>query len=203
MSKNTGNTTVEDQTPAHVRDAVRTLLEWVGEDPGREGLRRTPERVALSLAQITGGTATDLDEILAGGLFPEQDAGLVLVRDIDFYSLCEHHLLPFFGRCHLAYLPAGRIVGLSKIPRLADHFARGLQVQERFTRQVTEALDAAVQPQGVGCVVEAFHLCMAMRGVAKERAVAVTTFWTGVFASHPERRGELDGLLAAGSRFRF
>ncbi len=194
---------VQGPPPARVREAVKTLLEWLGDDPAREGLLRTPERVALSLARLTDRDGTDLDELLAGGVFREKDAGLVLLRDIEFYSLCEHHLLPFFGRCHVAYLPAGRIVGLSKVPRIVDHFARRLQVQERLTRQVAEALDRTVRPQGVGCVVEAFHLCMAMRGVAKERAIAVTTAWTGVFERHPERRSEIDGLLAAGSRFRF
>ncbi|MFQ5719610.1 MAG: GTP cyclohydrolase I FolE [Acidobacteriota bacterium] len=182
-----------------VCEAVRTLLAWVGEEPSRAELVRTPERVADAWVDLTDRGRTDLEELLAGSVFCEEGAGLVLVRDIEFYSLCEHHLLPFFGRCHVAYLPSGRIIGLSKIPRLVDHFARRLQVQERLTRQVAEAVTAAIQPQGVGCIIEASHLCMAMRGVAKERAVATTTSWAGVFATDRDRRAELSGLLRTGS----
>jgi GTP cyclohydrolase IA len=188
-------------TTEDARAAVRTLLEWIGEDAGREGLRATPERVAASLADLTDGGGTALDEILADGVFEEQGSGLVVLRDVEFYSLCEHHLLPFFGRCHVAYLPAGRIIGFSRIPRVVDHFARRLQVQERLTLQVAEAIERATAPQGVACVLEGFHLCMAMRGVEKQQAMAVTSAWRGVYEREPARRAELGDLFRKGADF--
>ncbi len=183
--------------------AVRRLLDWMGENPDRPGLAATPERVARSLARLTDRDGTDLEGLLAEGIFPAEGSGLVLIRDVEFYSLCEHHLLPFFGRCHVAYLPAESILGFSRIPRLVNHFARRLQVQERLTRQIAETLEEAVQPQGVACIIEAFHLCMAMRGVEKQQAVAVTSNYRGVFDSDPARRRELGDLLKARGNFCF
>lgn len=183
--------------------AVRRLLDWMGENPDRPGLAATPERVARSLARLTDRDGTDLEDLLAEGIFPAEGSGLVLIRDVEFYSLCEHHLLPFFGRCHVAYLPAESILGFSRIPRLVNHFAHRLQVQERLTRQIAETLEEAVQPQGVACIIEAFHLCMAMRGVEKQQAVAVTSNYRGVFDSDPARRRELGDLLKARGNFCF
>jgi len=177
------------------RDAVRKLLSWMGDDPDRPGLAATPDRVVRSLARLTDRDGTDPEDLLSKGVFPAEGSGLVLIRDVEFYSLCEHHLLPFFGRCHVAYLPAESIIGFSRIPRLVNHFARRLQVQERLTRQVAETLEAAIQPQGVACVVEAFHLCMAMRGVEKQQAVAVTSSYRGVFETDTERRREMGDLM--------
>jgi GTP cyclohydrolase I len=185
----------EDQEGA--REAVRRLLSWMGEDPDRSGLTTTPDRVVRSLARLTDGDGTHPHEIFADGSFPAEGSGLVLIRDIEFYSLCEHHLLPFFGHCHVAYLPSDEIIGFSRIPRLVNHFARRLQVQERLTGQVADALMAGIHPQGVACVVEAFHLCMAMRGVEKQQAMAVTSCYRGVFESEPQRRQELGDLLKA------
>ncbi len=185
---------------AAAREAVRRLLEWVGESPDRPELAGTPERVARSLARLTDRGGTSLRSLLTGAIFQEEGSDLVLVRDVEYYSLCEHHLLPFFGRCHVAYLPAGRIIGFSRIPRLVDHFARRLQVQERLTRQVAEALEKAVAPAGVAVVMEGFHLCMAMRGVEKQRAVAVTSAYRGLFQEDPARRRELSELLGPAGR---
>ncbi len=183
--------------------AVRRLLDWMGENPDRPGLAATPERVARSLARLTDRDGTDLEDLLAKAIFPAEGSGLVLIRDVEFYSLCEHHLLPFFGRCHVAYLPAESILGFSRIPRLVNHFARRLQVQERLTRQIAETLEEAVQPHGVACIIEGFHLCMAMRGVEKQQAVAVTSNYRGIFDSDPERRRELGDLLKARGNFCF
>jgi GTP cyclohydrolase I len=180
---------------ADAEAAVRTLLAWMGDDPARAGLRATPSRVAASLLQIAGGRSGTLDSILEGATFEEEASGVVLMRDVEFYSVCEHHLLPFFGRCHVAYLPGRRMIGFSRIPRLVDHYARRLQVQERMTRQIALALEKTTRPKGVACVVEAFHLCMAMRGVGKQRAVAVTSALRGVFANSPGRWPEVAALL--------
>ena len=190
-------------TQAEAEKAVHTLLAWMGDEPAREGLGDTPARVARSLARLTDAGGTSLPSLLKGSVFEDEGSGLVLVRDIEFYSLCEHHLLPFFGRCHVAYLPAGRILGFSKIPRLVDHFARRLQVQERLTRQVAEAVEKTVKPAGVACVVEGFHLCMAMRGVQKQRAVAVTSSYRGVFQEDPDRRRELTEMLRSGRELKY
>lgn len=176
-------------------DLIRQLLAALGEDVNREGLRETPRRVDKSLRFLTSGYQTDIDALVNDALFSVDYNEMVIVRDIDLYSLCEHHLLPFFGRCHVAYLPDQSIIGFSKIPRLVNHFSRRLQVQERLTRQVAETLEAVVKPHGVACVVEGFHLCMAMRGVEKQQAVAVTSCWRGVFDSDPDRRRELGDLL--------
>lgn len=175
--------------------AVHRLLEWMGENPDRPGLAETPERVVRSLARLTDHDGTRLEDLLTSGTFPAEGSGLVLIRDVEFYSLCEHHLLPFFGRCHVAYLPDESIIGFSRIPRLVNHFARRLQVQERLTRQIAETLEEAVRPHGVACIIEGFHLCMAMRGVEKQQAVAVTSRYRGVFETDAERRRELGDLF--------
>jgi GTP cyclohydrolase I len=179
---------------------VRDLLRALGEDPDREGLRKTPERVAEALGYLTSGYGTTLDEILRDAIFSESYDEMVVVKDIEVYSLCEHHLLPFFGKAHIAYLPAGRIVGLSKVARLVDMFARRLQVQERLTTQIAEALQQALQPAGVGVVIEAAHLCMMMRGVGKQNSLAVTSCMLGAFRDSLDTRGEFLELIHPGRR---
>ena len=169
---------------------VRRQLELVGEDPEREGLLRTPDRVAKAVAWLTGGYATDVRDVIGEGVFEEAHEGMVLVRDIELYSLCEHHLLPFFGKAHVAYIPQGRIVGLSKIPRIVDVFARRLQVQERLTEQIAQAIEDALAPAGVGVVVEAQHLCMMMRGVQKQNSSTITSALRGRFRDCPMTRAE-------------
>jgi len=170
--------------------AVTTLLRSLGEDPGRSGLRGTPERVARSLSVLTAGSRRTPDEAVGGAIFAEDYAGLVLVKDIEFYSLCEHHMLPFFGRAHVGYLADGRVIGLSKLPRLVEVFARRLQVQERITKQVAESLQRLLEPQGVAVMLRAAHFCMMMRGIEKQGALTETTFFTGEFRDSAERRAE-------------
>jgi len=179
---------------------VRRLLVELGEDPTREGLERTPDRVARSLAELTSGHAQTVEEVVGAGVFHEDCSEMVMVRDIEFYSLCEHHLLPFFGRVHVAYIPDGRIIGLSKIPRIVDVFARRLQVQERFTQQVARAIEDVLAPKGVGVVAYASHLCMMMRGVQKQNSAAMTSCLLGSFRSDPKTRNEFLGLVRAFSR---
>jgi GTP cyclohydrolase I len=174
---------------------VRKLLEELGEDVGREGLERTPERVAKALRFLTSGYGQKVEEILNGALFVEEYDEMVVVKDIDFFSLCEHHLLPFFGKAHVAYLPAQKIVGLSKIPRLVEMFSRRLQVQERLTTQVATTLENALRPRGVAVVMEGIHLCMLMRGVEKQNSRAVTSAMLGVFRERPETRAEFMELI--------
>ena len=177
---------------------VREMLELLGEDPDREGLRRTPERVAKSLKFLTHGYALDAGDVISDALFPEESHGnMVLVRDIEFYSLCEHHLLPFHGKVHVAYIPDGAIVGLSKLARVVDVFARRLQVQERLTDQVAAALERELKPRGVGVVVEAVHMCMAMRGVEKQTSKTVTSAVRGSFRDDPRTRDEFLRLTMA------
>jgi GTP cyclohydrolase I len=178
-----------------MQDAIRRLLESLGEDPAREGLRETPRRVEQSLRFLTSGYTADLDAVINHALFTVEYNEMVIVRDIDFYSLCEHHLLPFFGKCHIAYIPDGKVLGLSKIPRLVDVFARRLQVQERLTSQVAETLNARVAPLGVAVVMEATHLCMAMRGVEKQNSVTTTSAMLGVFHSDARTRHEFLELI--------
>ncbi len=174
---------------------VRRVLERVGEDPEREGLRRTPLRVAKALDFLTSGYHMDAAEVARGAVFREECDEMVLVRDIEFYSLCEHHMLPFFGRAHVAYLPAGRVIGLSKVARVVDAFARRLQVQERLTNQVADALMEALAPHGVAVVMEASHTCMMMRGVQKQNSTTVTSAMRGTFGEDPRTRGEFMALL--------
>ncbi len=173
---------------------VRLLLRLIGEDPGREGLRRTPLRVKQSLQYLTSGYRLNPAKILNRSFKVKQDE-MVIVKEIDFFSLCEHHLLPFFGKCHVAYMPDKRIVGLSKIPRLVDAFARRLQVQERLTSQIAEALNEHLKPLGVACVMEAVHLCMMMRGVQKQNARAVTSSMLGLFRTDVKTRSEFLTLI--------
>lgn len=175
----------------------REILRAIGEDPDREGLRKTPERAAESLRFLTEGYREDAAALLRDAVFEETSNDLVLVRRIEFFSLCEHHLLPFFGHAHVAYLPNGRIIGLSKIARLVDVFARRLQVQERMTREIGEALDEALQPMGVAVILSARHLCMTMRGVQKQDAEMVTSHLSGVFRDDATARAELYSLIGA------
>jgi GTP cyclohydrolase I len=169
---------------------VTSLLKELGEDPGRDGLQRTPDRVASALRFLTRGYEQDPETILNGALFHVCYDEMVLVKDIDFYSLCEHHLMPFFGRAHVAYIPNGRVVGLSKLPRLVEMLSRRLQVQERLTVQVAETIERVLEPRGVAVVVEAVHLCMMMRGVEQQNAFAVTSSMRGVFQSDSKTRSE-------------
>jgi len=178
-----------------MQDIIRQLLTELGENPSREGLRDTPKRVEKSLRFLTQGYAADVDAVLNNALFSVDYNEMVIVKDIDFYSLCEHHLLPFFGKCHVAYIPQGRVVGLSKIPRLVEIFSRRLQVQERLTSQVAETLRDKIRPLGVGIVVEASHLCMSMRGVEKQNSVAVTSAMLGVFQHDARTRMEFLELI--------
>jgi len=178
-----------------VRDAIGLLLAELGEDPSREGLTHTPERVTKALKFLTSGYKTDVKAVVNNALFNVNYSEMVIVRDIDFYSLCEHHLLPFFGKCHVAYLPSGRVIGLSKIPRLVEVFSRRLQIQERFTNQLAETLSDVLRPLGVAVVVEATHLCMLMRGVEKQNSFAVTSAMLGAFRSDARTRLEFLELL--------
>jgi GTP cyclohydrolase I len=173
-----------------IEPLVRRQLELLGEEPGRDGLLRTPERVARSLAWLTRGYAMTASEVIGDALFEEAHESMVLVRDIEVYSLCEHHMLPFYGKAHVAYVPDGRIVGLSKVPRVVDVFARRLQVQERLTEQIAAALEEVLRPRGVGVVIEAAHLCMMMRGVEKQNSKTVTSALRGVFRDCPMTRAE-------------
>jgi GTP cyclohydrolase I len=178
-----------------IRAACDRILRELGEDPQRDGLRKTPERVAKSLRYLTGGYRQDVDKVLNGALFPVAYDEMVIVRDIEVFSLCEHHLLPFFGRCHVAYLPRRKVVGLSKIPRLVDVFAHRLQVQERLTTQIAQTIMEKVRPQGVGVIIEARHLCIIMRGVEKQNSVAVTSAMLGVFRDNAQTRQEFLNLV--------
>ncbi len=173
-----------------LREPVLAILEAIGEDPGRIGLARTPERVEKSLRWLTRGYDLSVADVVGDGVFAESHANMILVRDIEVYSLCEHHLLPFFGKAHVAYLPNGRIIGLSKIPRIVEVFARRLQVQERLTDQVADALMDVLEPDGVGVVIEAAHLCMMMRGVEKQNSTTVTSALRGCFRDDSRTREE-------------
>jgi GTP cyclohydrolase I len=174
---------------------VRGFLKGLGEDPNREGLQKTPERVEKAMRFLTRGYQEDPDKLLNKALFTVDYNEMVIIRDIDVFSLCEHHLLPFYGKAHVAYIPNGRVVGLSKIPRLVDMFARRLQVQERLTVQIAEIIEQKLQPQGVGVVIEAMHFCMMMRGVEKQNSVAVTSCMRGAFRDHLPTRDEFLSLI--------
>jgi GTP cyclohydrolase I len=178
-----------------MQEIIRQLLAELGEDPSREGLLDTPKRVEKALTFLTSGYAADVDATLNNALFSVDYNEMVIVRDIDFYSLCEHHLLPFFGKCHVAYIPQGRVLGLSKIPRLVDIFARRLQIQERLTNQIAETLCEKVDPLGVAVVMEATHLCMSMRGVEKQNSFAATSAMLGVFREDARTRMEFLELI--------
>jgi GTP cyclohydrolase I len=179
---------------------VRDQLALLGEDPEREGLVRTPDRVARAMGFLTQGYAMSLDEIVGEALFEEEHENMVMVRDIELYSLCEHHLLPFFGKAHVAYIPNGRIVGLSKLPRIVEMFARRLQVQERLTEQVASAIEEVLAPLGVGVVIEANHMCMMMRGVEKQNSRTITSALRGAFRDDGKTRDEFLRLAYASQR---
>jgi GTP cyclohydrolase IA len=179
---------------------VQEQLALVGEDPSREGLLRTPERVAKAMAFLTRGYHQRVEEVVGEGIFAEEHRNMVMVRDIELYSLCEHHMLPFFGKAHVAYIPNGRIVGLSKLPRIVEMFARRLQVQERLTEQVAKAIEDVLAPRGVGVVIEAFHMCMMMRGVEKQNSRTITSALRGVFRDDGKTRDEFLRLAYASAR---
>ena len=170
-------------------------MEKLGEDPSREGLLNTPERVEKSLKSLTSGYKVNIEELVNDAIFTESYNEMVIVKDIEVFSLCEHHLLPFFGRCHVAYLPSGKIIGLSKIPRIVDAFSHRLQVQERLTMQIGECLNTILAPAGVAVVIEALHLCMSMRGVEKQNAYTTTSSMTGIFKTNAITRSEFLSLI--------
>ena len=189
---------IEITPPVAIKDmepTVRQLLSQLGENPDRNGLQETPRRVAKALTYLTQGYHQDIDSLLNGALFPIQYDEMVIVKDIDFYSLCEHHLLPFFGKCHVGYIPRKHVVGLSKVPRIVDMFSRRLQVQERLTVQIAHTIQEKLNPHGVAVVMEARHLCMSMRGVEKQNTVAVTSEMLGVFRKQQGTRDEFLKLI--------
>lgn len=176
---------------------VRDLLVEIGEDPQREGLRRTPQRVAEAYAFLTSGYHTDVRAIINGAVFPSEANNMILLRNIEVYSLCEHHMLPFFGHCHIGYIPSGRVLGVSKIARIVDAFARRLQIQERLTAQIAHQIMETITPEGVGVVMECRHLCMIMRGVEKQESVMTTSSVLGSFHNNPSTRAEFLSLVAS------
>jgi len=178
-----------------MQEFIANVLRHLGEDPEREGLRDTPKRVEKSLRFLTSGYQADIDDVINNALFSVDYSEMVIVKDIDFYSLCEHHLLPFFGKCHIAYIPQKKVIGLSKIPRLVDVFSRRLQVQERLTHQIAEVIQDKVAPLGVAVVMEGTHLCMAMRGVEKQNSFAVTSAMLGAFRDNARTRSEFLELI--------
>lgn len=178
-----------------MQDLIHKLLLALGEDPNREGLVRTPLRVEKSLEFLTSGYLADVDAVLNGALFTVDYSEMVIVKDIDFYSLCEHHLLPFFGKCHIAYIPRKQVIGLSKLPRLVEVFSRRLQIQERMTNQIAETIKTKINPLGVAVVIEGTHLCMSMRGVQKQNSFAVTSAMLGAFRDHARTRMEFLELI--------
>jgi len=181
---------------AHIKSLVAQLLKALGETPSRNGLLKTPERVAKALQFMTRGYHQNIDQLLNGALFPIEYDEMVIVKDIDFFSMCEHHMLPFFGKCHVGYLPNKKVVGLSKIPRVVDAFSRRLQVQERLTTQIAETLKQKLNAHGVGVVMEAQHLCMMMRGVEKQNTIAVTSSMLGAFRTQQQTRAEFLKLIS-------
>lgn len=178
-----------------MKDIIRQLLINLGEDPEREGLKRTPERVEKSLRFLTEGYGKDIKKIVERAVFEEKCDEMVILKDVDIFSMCEHHLLPFYGKCHVAYIPDGKILGLSKIPRIIEVFSRRLQVQERLTNQIAECLKDALKPKGVAVVIEALHLCMCMRGVEKQNALTITSSMLGVFKSDSRTRMEFMSFI--------
>jgi GTP cyclohydrolase IA len=178
-----------------IEKSVANIIENLGENPGREGLLRTPRRVAKSLKFLTKGYTEDVEKVLNGALFNEHYDEMVIVKDIDFYSMCEHHMLPFYGKCHVAYIPDGRIVGLSKLPRIVEMYARRLQVQERMTNEIGETINRVLKPKGVAVVSEAHHLCMMMRGVEKQNSIATSSCMIGLFKHNEKTRQEFLKLI--------
>jgi GTP cyclohydrolase I len=189
---------MSDLKDASLRELIHETLLRIGEDPARQGLLKTPERVEKSLTWLTRGHDMDVHDVLGDAVFDEDHHNMVIVKDIEMYSLCEHHMLPFFGKVHVAYIPNGRIVGLSKIPRIVEVFARRLQVQERMTGQIAAALMDVLQPQGVGVIIEAYHLCMMMRGVEKQNSKTITSAMHGVFLEDLRTREEFLRLCSMG-----
>ena len=187
--------TVRTADTVRIRALVREMLVALGEDPDREGLVKTPQRVAEALAFLTSGNRTNLEQLVNGAIFTQKTNSMVIVKDIDFYSLCEHHLLPFFGRCHIGYIPTGKVFGVSKLARLADMYARRLQLQERLTEQISQAVMETVGATGVGVMIEAQHLCMMMRGVEKQNSVMVTSSVLGAFRESQATREEFLALI--------
>ena len=188
----------ENEIEVALEKAYLEVLERIGEDPDRDGLKRTPERMAKAIRFLTRGYQEDPAQLLRAALFEVDYDEMVIVKDIEMFSLCEHHMLPFFGKVHVAYLPKGKVIGLSKIPRLVDVFARRLQVQERLTKQIAEAIQDAIDPIGVGVVIEARHLCMMMRGVEKQHSATVTSSMLGAFRNEHETREEFLSLIRSG-----
>ena len=186
---------MSDNYNKKIADNIQSVLSEIGENPKREGLLKTPERVAKSMDFLTNGYKKDPSEILKSAMFAENYSQMVLVKDIELYSLCEHHMLPFFGKAHIAYVPNGHIVGLSKIPRIVDVFARRLQVQERLTDQIKDCLQDTLNPKGVAIVIEAQHLCMQMRGVQKQNSFTTTSAFSGIFMSDEKTRSEFMNLI--------
>ena len=184
------NTQANKEANKEFEELVRRELELLGEDPDREGLLRTPARVARALKWMTQGYGSSAEEVVGKGIFKEEHDNMIMVRDIELYSMCEHHMLPFFGKAHVAYIPNGKIVGLSKIPRIVDVYAQRLQVQERLTEQIAEGLCSVLNPSGVGVVIEAYHLCMMMRGVQKQNSKTITSALRGAFREDPKTRDE-------------
>jgi GTP cyclohydrolase I len=193
------NTQGSKEADKEFEELVRRELELLGEDPKREGLLRTPARVARSLKWMTQGYGSSAEEVVGNGIFKEEHDNMIMVRDIEVYSMCEHHMLPFFGKAHVAYIPNGKIVGLSKIPRIVDVYAQRLQVQERLTEQIAEGLCSVLDPAGVGVVIEAYHLCMMMRGVQKQNSKTITSSLRGAFREDPKTRDEFLRLAHNGS----
>jgi GTP cyclohydrolase I len=193
------NTRANKEANTEFEELVRRELELLGEDPDREGLLRTPVRVARALKWMTQGYGSSAEEVVGKGIFKEEHDNMIMVRDIELYSMCEHHMLPFFGKAHVAYIPNGKIVGLSKIPRIVDVYAQRLQVQERLTEQIAEGLCRVLQPAGVGVVIEAYHLCMMMRGVQKQNSKTITSALRGAFREDPKTRDEFLRLAHNGS----
>ncbi|HEX7359482.1 MAG TPA: GTP cyclohydrolase I FolE [Bryobacteraceae bacterium] len=192
---------IQSKGPAvSVATHIEELLRALGEDPEREGLARTPERVETALRYLTSGYSKDVRQVVNGALFDVEYDEMVIVRDIEFFSMCEHHMLPFFGRMHVAYLPGEKVIGLSKIPRIVDVFARRLQIQERLTQQVAETIQELVKPKGVGVICEARHFCMMMRGVEKQHSGAITSAMLGAFRDSKETRNELLSLVGQRSK---
>jgi GTP cyclohydrolase I len=199
MSKPTEELLIHDTKalapPESITEMVRRMLAMIGEDPNREGLRKTPERFEKALRFLTSGYHQDPEKILNGAMFSVCYDQMVVVKDIEVFSLCEHHLLPFFGKCHVAYIPSKQVVGLSKIPRLVNMFARRLQIQERLTSQIAQAIQQKLSPEGVGVIIEARHLCMVMRGVEKQNSQAVTSAMLGAFRENKQTRDEFLALI--------
>ena len=198
VSVTAASSSAPDAPVLELEELIRQMIPHLGEDPSREGLLRTPERVAKSMRWLTRGYQQSVWEAIGSAVFEEKHESMVLVRDIEVYSLCEHHMLPFFGKAHIAYYPNGRIVGLSKLPRVVDVFARRLQIQERMTDQIADALMDILEPMGVGVVVEAYHLCMMMRGVEKQNSKTVTSALRGIFRDDAKTRDEFLRLAHGG-----